>query len=87
MADSWWVYILECFDGSYYVGATNNLEKRIIAHNRGTGAKYTRSRIPVVLRRCFEVSDRSSALKLEYLIKKKTRKEKSLIIEEGIENV
>ena len=87
MDNSWCVYILECLDGTYYVGATNNLEKRIAAHNKGTGAKYTRSRRPVLLRRCFEADSRSSALKLEYFIKNKTRKEKALIIEEGIYNV
>lgn len=81
------MYILECSDTTYYVGITNNLEKRVTRHNKGQGAKYTRSRTPVVLKRSFEVADKSSALKLEHYIKKRSRREKSLIIEGGLENV
>ena len=44
-----WMYILECSDGSYYVGSTNNLERRIWEHNEGIGAKYTARRRPVKL--------------------------------------
>ena len=42
-------YILECSDGSFYTGWTNNLERRVKAHNAGKGAKYTKSRKPVKL--------------------------------------
>lgn len=42
-----WMYILECNDGSYYVGSTTNLERR--EHNQGFGAKYTARRLPVKL--------------------------------------
>lgn len=44
-----WMYILECSDGSYYVGSTRNLEQRIFQHQQGLGAKYTSSRLPVKL--------------------------------------
>lgn len=44
-----YVYILQCCDGSFYTGWTNNLENRINAHNSGKGAKYTKSRLPVKL--------------------------------------
>jgi putative endonuclease len=44
-----WMYILECGDGSYYVGSTRNLEQRIIQHQQGLGAKYTSNRLPVKL--------------------------------------
>ena len=44
-----WMYILECADGSYYVGSTNNLERRVWEHNEGIGAKYTARRRPVSL--------------------------------------
>lgn len=44
-----WMYILECADGSYYVGSTRNLERRIWEHNEGKGAKYTARRRPVKL--------------------------------------
>lgn len=65
----YYVYILECFDKTLYTGITNNLEKRILAHNNKKGAKYTRSRTPVTLLKYFEVSDKSAALKMEYQIK------------------
>ncbi|OYO08720.1 putative endonuclease [Propionibacteriaceae bacterium ES.041] len=44
-----WVYILECSDGTYYVGSCRNLEHRLAAHHAGSGAVYTRSRRPVAL--------------------------------------
>ena len=44
-----WVYILECADGSYYVGSTTNLEERFAQHQCGQGAKYTAKRLPVKL--------------------------------------
>ena len=44
-----WMYILQCSDGSYYVGSTLNLEKRLWEHNNGYGAKYTQKRLPVIL--------------------------------------
>ena len=45
-----WVYILECRDGSFYVGSTRDLERRMSEHNAGLGAAYTRHRLPAVLR-------------------------------------
>jgi putative endonuclease len=44
-----WVYMLECADGSYYVGSTRDLERRFLQHASGEGAAYTRRRRPVVL--------------------------------------
>ena len=44
-----YTYIVQCSDGTYYTGWTNDLEKRIKSHNAGTGAKYTRPRLPVTL--------------------------------------
>jgi len=79
----WFVYILECNDGTYYTGITNDLEKRILAHNNGTGAKYTRVRRPVRLMVSFEAIDRSLASKEEYRIKQLTRKEKEKLINEN----
>ncbi len=71
-----YVYIVECIDGTYYTGYTNDIKKRITAHNEGKGAKYTRGRTPVQLR-CLETYDtKSEALKREYSIKKKSRVEK-----------
>ena len=45
----WTVYILRCGDGSLYTGCTNDLSRRLAAHRKGKGAKYTRSRLPVAL--------------------------------------
>lgn len=77
----WLVYILRCSDGSLYTGATNNLERRLEAHRRGTGSRYVRSRLPFELayrRRC---GDRSEALRRELAIKRLPRagKEKLLV--------
>ena len=72
----WFVYILECSDGTYYTGATNDLDKRIKKHNDGKGAKYTKTRRPVKLMKSFECIDKSDALKLEYKIKQLPKNEK-----------
>jgi putative endonuclease len=78
----WYVYILECSDGTLYTGITTNLDKRLKTHNNGKGAKYTKTRLPVVLKVSFEAEDRSSASKEEYRIKQLTRKQKLELINE-----
>ena len=72
---SWYVYLVECGDGSLYCGVTTNPEHRVYAHNglRPGGAKYTRSRRPVRLAACVKQADKSSALRLEETIKKAPR--------------
>lgn len=77
---SWWVYILECRDGTLYTGCTDDVPRRLAAHNAGRGAKYTRSRTPVLLRYCEEQPDRSAALRREAAIKRLTRTEKQALI-------
>jgi putative endonuclease len=72
MAD-WTCYLLECADGTIYCGITNDLEKRLSAHNAGDGAKYTRGRTPVRLLYSESCSDRSTALKREMEIKAMSR--------------
>ncbi len=79
---SWWVYILECRDGTLYTGCTDDVPRRLAAHNAGNGAKYTRGRTPVLLRYCEEQPDRSAALRREAAIKRLTRKEKQALITE-----
>lgn len=69
----WMVYILCCSDGSFYTGATNNLEKRLLCHNRGTASKYTRSRGPATLLATSAEMSKSQALRLEMKIKKMPR--------------
>lgn len=73
-------YILKCSDGTYYTGWTNNLEKRIQAHQNGIGAKYTRGRTPVELVYYETFSTKEEAMRREYEIKHLTRKEKEQII-------
>ena len=75
--------MVECSDGSLYTGWTTDVEARIAAHNSGSGAKYTRSRLPVKLVYSEEVEDRSAALKREAAIKKMTRTKKELLIKQG----
>lgn len=72
----WYVYLLECADGTIYTGATNNIARRIKQHNNGKGAKYTRTRVPVKLLKSFAFPSKSEALKAEYKIKQLSREEK-----------
>ena len=75
---------MECKDGSFYTGWTNNLEKRLKDHNDGKGAKYTRSRLPVRLIYFEEYETKEEAMSREFAIKRMTRKEKeSLCISKG----
>jgi putative endonuclease len=67
---NWVVYLVRCADQSMYCGITNNLEKRLEAHNLGKGAKYTRYRIPVELLGTSSEMTKSEALKLELRIKR-----------------
>lgn len=75
----YFVYILICSDNSLYTGSTNNLQKRINTHNTARGAKYTKNRLPVVLKKYFICENKSQALKLEYRIKKLPRRIKNLL--------
>jgi len=65
----WVVYLIRCSDESLYCGITNNLKNRLIAHNSGQGAKYTRSRRPVELVGASSAMTKSDALKLEHRVK------------------
>ncbi len=78
---AYFVYLVECSDGTYYCGYTNNLKARIKEHNSlKTGAKYTKSRRPVKLIYSERLKSKSSAMKREIEIKKLTRKTKKLLI-------
>lgn len=79
---AWTVYILRCGDGTLYTGCTNDLPRRLNAHRSGRGAKYTRSRLPVVLAYREAVPDKSSALRREAAIKRLGRREKLALIGE-----
>jgi putative endonuclease len=76
----WLCYILCCADKTLYTGITNNLEKRLAAHNAGTAAKYTRARGPVELVFVESCADKSAALKREMEIKSLVREDKLTLI-------
>jgi len=80
----WSCYILRCADDTLYTGITNDLEKRLAAHNEGTAAKYTRARGPVELVFMEDCADRSAASKREMAIKSLTRAEKLVLIQSGL---
>ncbi len=75
-------YILECSDGTLYTGWTNDIEKRIAAHNAGA-AKYTRVRTPVRLVYTERCETKQHAMKREYQIKRLTRRQKLELIGGG----
>ena len=70
---SWVCYLLRCADDTLYCGITNDLQKRLAAHNAGEGAKYTRGRLPVKVVYSENCADKSSALKRELQIKRMPR--------------
>lgn len=73
---NWLCYLLRCADATLYCGITNDLEKRLAAHNAGTASKYTRTRLPVELVFAEPCADKSVALKREMEIKRMTRSAK-----------
>ena len=77
-----YTYILECSDGTYYCGWTNDLEKRLSAHNNGTASKYTRIRRPVKLVYYETFETKQEAMSREYHIKQLKRKEKESLIKQ-----
>lgn len=85
MDKEWTVYILECGDGTLYTGITDDLSRRLKAHESGKGAKYTRGRGPLKLRYRETVGDKGDALKRELVIKRLRRQEKMAIIHEKME--
>lgn len=78
---SYYVYMLECADKTLYVGSTNDLKKRLLAHNTSKyGAHYTKIRRPVILKYHEILPTKSEALKREFALKKFTRAEKIRMI-------
>ena len=80
----WVVYILKCADGSLYTGVTNNLKKRVLAHQEGKGAKYTKGRLPLKVIYHEKLPNRSEALKREIVIKQLHRLEKLKLISDKV---
>jgi len=84
MSDPCWLtYIVRCRDGSFYTGVTNNIERRLAAHNSGRGCKYARGRYPVTLVYVESGVTKGYALRLEAAIKRFSRAEKLGLIRLG----
>ena len=78
----YWIYIVRCADNTLYSGSTPRLERRIVEHNEGKGAKYTRGRRPVALMQAWTVENKSQALQVEAFLKRFAKKEKERFIAE-----
>lgn len=76
-----YTYILSCADGTLYTGWTNDLDRRLAAHNAGRGGKYTRARLPVTLVYHEEFDTKEEAMSREYAIKQLTRAQKMRLID------
>lgn len=72
----YYAYLVKCADGSLYAGWTDDMQKRLGAHNAGRGGKYTRSRLPVTLWHCETFDTRSAAMRRECALKGLSRAEK-----------
>lgn len=77
---SCYCYIVECADGTYYTGWAVDPERRLVVHNKGRGARYTRMRLPVKLVYVEPQPDRRTAMKRERAIKRMTRDGKKKLI-------
>ena len=78
-----YTYILRCRDGTLYTGWTNDIEKRVKAHNEGKGAKCTKARLPVKLVYSEAFETKTEAMKREYAIKRMRREAKEKLIAKG----
>lgn len=78
---AWHVYLLECSDGSLYCGITNDIMKRLAAHNAGKASRYTRARLPVALQWVERCATRSDALRRELAVKALPRAQKLALAE------
>lgn len=76
-ADAWFVYLVECSDGTLYCGVAKDVGARIIVHNEGRGAKYTRGRLPVMLIAKSRAMPKGAAFRLEYEVKQLDRRKKA----------
>jgi putative endonuclease len=82
---NWQVYLLLCSDNSLYAGITTDIERRFREHAEGRGAKYFRSRQPLEVVYLETGHNRSSASRREYQIKAMTRRQKNLLMYQGLE--
>lgn len=81
----WFLYLIECADGSLYTGIATDVEARFAKHASGEGARYTRSRKPVAVRASFELSGRAEASRAEYWVKRLTVTRKWALVRGDLE--
>ena len=86
-SDGWWLYLLQCGDGSWYAGITNDLDARIRAHASGRGARYTRGRGPLQLLAQRAYPDRASASRAEWQLKRLPRARKLAFFDSAMPDV
>ncbi len=87
MGKLFYVYILRCSDGSYYVGSTDDVQQRIAAHNAGRGPSYTSRRRPVRLIYSESYDNKSSAVRRERQVKRWSRAKKEALISGNVEDL
>ena len=78
---AYFTYILRCGDGTFYTGWTDDIDKRLEAHNKGVGSRYTRGRLPVELTHKEEFASKSEAMRRERTVKKMSRAVKQRLID------
>ncbi|GAC1691223.1 MAG: hypothetical protein PVS3B1_30230 [Ktedonobacteraceae bacterium] len=76
----YYVYVVQCADGTLYTGYTNNVERRVATHNAGKGGSYTRTHRPVSLLVAWQFPTKGEALRAEYAFKRLTRVQKLQLI-------
>ena len=80
-SEPWFLYILECGDGTYYTGVTKDLERRVAQHNAGRASRYTRTHLPVKLVYSERCESRTAALVRECAVKALPREKKEKLVE------
>lgn len=77
---AWFVYLLECRDGTYYTGVALDVARRVDEHNSGRGARYTRGRAPVRVVATSRPLGKRAAFRLEYHVKQQSPRDKPVVI-------
>jgi len=81
---NWCVYVLKCRNNFLYIGLTNNIDRRLKEHERGTGSKFVRSQRPFELVKTIPCTSAKEARSLEYSLKKLKRSRKIEVLNLGI---
>ena len=84
---SWLVYVLRCGDGTLYTGVTNDLDRRLVAHRSGRGARYVAGRLPLEVAYTEGAAGRGAALRREAAIKRLRRAEKLRLLDGSVARV